>query len=54
MKAGSIKNAIRRLIAPPSEKLRKPSKLVPLTTVAKSTAKNGGPKFLVQLRENET
>jgi hypothetical protein len=53
MKPGSIKNAIRRLIDPPSEKLRNRSRLVPLITMAKSTAKNRGPKILVELRKNE-
>jgi hypothetical protein len=53
MKPGSIKNRIRRLIDPPSGKLRKRSRLVPLITVTKSTAKNRGPKILVELRKNE-
>jgi hypothetical protein len=53
VKPGSIRNTIRRLIDPRSGKLRKRSRLVPLITVKKSTAKNGGPKFLVELRKNE-
>jgi hypothetical protein len=53
MKPGSIRNAIRRLIDPPSEKLRNRSRLAPLITLTKSTAKNGGLKILVELRKNE-
>jgi hypothetical protein len=54
MKPGSIKNTIRRLIDPPSEELRKRSRLAPLITLTKSTAKNSGLKILVELRKNET
>jgi hypothetical protein len=51
MKPGSIKNAIRTLVNPPSGKL---SPLSPLITVTKVTGKNHGPKILVEIRKNET
>jgi hypothetical protein len=51
LKSGSRKNALRRLITPPLGKVSPLAPFIRLTTV---TAKNGGPKIMVEVRKNET